>query len=415
MPEFLELTPASEALKSFLAAMPARADAAPVELPTEDALGRVLAQDVAAPHPLPPFPRTTVDGYAVRAADTFGASSSLPAYLEIVGEVQMGAAADLTLQQGQTALIHTGGMLPNGADAVVMVEDTQTLNEREIEVFKPVSDGQNVLQTGEDVQTGDVILQAGSWLRGQEIGGLMALGCTEVLVSPPPRVAILSTGDEVVEPGLEPAPGQVRDINSYTLSTIVSRAGGVPVRFGIIPDQMEALRAAAERAHRQHELVLITAGSSVSHRDITADVISELGQPGILVHGVAIRPGKPTILAVCDGVPVVGLPGNPVSAFVVAGLFVVPAIRKLLGVHGARWESSIPASLQTNVASKAGREDFLPVRLEMSPDGVQAVPIFGRSNLIFTLVRADGLVRIPPEATGLAAGQQVRVRLFEHA
>jgi molybdopterin molybdotransferase len=412
MPEFLKLVPAEQALNTFLAAIPENRSREPVKMPTAEALGRVLGQQITAPHPLPPFPRTTVDGYAVRAADSFGASASLPAYLEVTGEIQMGAVADLELQQGQAALIHTGGMLPPGADAVVMIEDTQAVSEREIEVFKPVSSGQNVLQEGEDVQAGDVILEAGTQLRGQEIGGLMALGFTNVTVAKAPTVAILSTGDEVVDPSEEPKPGQVRDINSHTLSAIVKRAGGEPVRYGIIPDELSALRAAAEDAHKQHELVLITAGSSVSHRDITAEVIAQLGKPGILVHGVAIKPGKPTILAVCEGVPVVGLPGNPVSAYVVAGLFVAPAIRRILGSAGARWPSSIQARLQTNVSSKTGREDFLPVQLEMTSDGVTAIPVFGRSNLIFTLVRADGLVRIPPEATGLDAGETVHVRLF---
>jgi molybdopterin molybdotransferase len=412
MPEFLELVPAENALKTFLSAIPDIRDSEPVKLPSGEALGRVLTQEITAPHPLPPFARTTVDGFAVRASDTFGASPSLPAYLKIAGEIRMGVAADLSLGERQAALIHTGGMLPQGADAVVMIEDTQSINEKVIEVLKPVSDGENVLQMGEDVQAGDLILEAGTLLRTQEIGGLMALGFTEVPVAPAPTVAILSTGDEVVEPGEQPRPGQVRDINSYTLSAVIERAGGQPVRYGIVPDEPEKLQSVAEQAHKMQDLVLITAGSSVSNRDITAEVITQLGSPGILVHGVAIRPGKPTILAMCEGVPVVGLPGNPVSALVVAGLFVVPAIRKLLGLRGALWQASIAARLDTNVSSKAGREDFLPVRLELTPEGVIAVPVFGRSNLIFTLVRADGLVRIPPEATGLAAGDPVHVRLF---
>lgn len=241
----------------------------------------------------------------------------------------------------------------------------------------------------------------------------MALGIIQVRVMPKPRVAILSTGDEVVSPEQQPAAGQVRDVNSYTLGALVSRSGGQPIRYGIIGDSAGELEAAARRAHSEANLVVIAAGSSVSARDITADVISRLGEPGILVHGVSIRPGKPTVLAVCAGVPVIGLPGNPVSALVVAGLFLLPAVRKLLGLRGPLWPAVMQARLTSNVSSTTGREDYLPVRLEVTPEGLLAVPVHGRSNLIFTLVRADGLVRIPAEATGLEAGTTVEVRLFQ--
>lgn len=410
MPEFLELANPNEALRTFLEAIHGSPRAERVR--TEDTLDRVLLRDVVAPSPLPPFPRTTVDGYAVRASDTFGASPGMPGYLKVVGEILMGTVPELEIGEGQAVVIHTGGMLPSGADAVVMIEDTQAVDDTEIEVLKPVADGQNVLHEGEDVQPGDVVIQAGTRIRAQEIGGLLALGFGEVEVAEVPRVAILSTGDEVVPPSEEPAPGQVRDINSYTLSALVERAGGRPVRYGIIPDNAEALETIAKQAHSEHHMLLITAGSSVSERDITADVIAELGEPGILVHGIALRPGKPTILSLCDGVPVVGLPGNPVSALVVAGLFVLPAIRKLQGYRGPEWSPTISASLQTNVSSVAGREDWLPCRLIVTSDGLEAEPVFGRSNLIFTLVRADGLVRIPAASTGLDAGEEVEVRLF---
>ncbi len=410
MPEFLELASPEKALNMFLGSVPQSPEA--VRIRTETALGRVLLNDVVAPSPLPPFARTTVDGYAVRASDTFGASASMPGYLRIVGEVLMGTDPEFEVGEGQAILIHTGGMLPPGASAVVMIEDTQAIDDEEIEVLKPVADGQNVLQEGEDVQPGEVVIQAGTRIRAQEIGGLMALGFTEVEVAEVPRIAILSTGDEVVPPAEDPEPGQVRDINSYTLSALVERAGGKPVRYGIIPDNAVDLEAIARQAYSEHHMMLITAGSSVSERDITADVIAKLGEPGILVHGIALRPGKPTILSVCNGVPVVGLPGNPVSAVVVAGLFVLPAIRKLQGFRGPEWSSTVHASLQTNVSSVAGREDWLPCRLVVTPDGLEAEPVYGRSNLIFTLVRADGLVRIPAASTGLKGGEKVEVRLF---
>ena len=410
MPEFLKLTNPDEALQTFLDAI--SVDPTRELIRTDRAFGRVLSIDVTASSPLPPFDRTTVDGYAVRAADTFGATPSMPGYLKVIGEVLMGSDSMLEVREGEAVLIHTGGMLPNGADAAVMIEDTQSMNDSEIEVLKPVSSGQNVLQQGEDVQPGEVVIEAGTRLRAQEIGGLMALGMVEVEVAEVPRVAILSTGDEVIHPSEEPTEGQVRDINSFTLSSLVEQAGGRAVRYGIIPDNAKDLGAVAKQAHSEHHMVLITAGSSVSERDITAEVIAGLGKPGILVHGIALRPGKPTILSLCHGVPVVGLPGNPVSAVVVAGLFVLPAIRKLQGQLGPARAPSVAASLLTNVSSVAGREDWLPCRLVVTPDGLAADPVFGRSNLIFTLVRADGLVRIPAASTGLDAGETVEVRLF---
>ncbi len=412
MPEFLRLETPQKALRTFLDSLPETLSPQTETIPTEHALHRILADTILAPHPLPPFRRSAVDGYAVRAQDTFGAASSLPAYLKLAGEVLMGTSSDLALAETEAAIVHTGGMIPEGADAVVMLEDTQRISEGEVEVLKPAAPGQYVLLAGEDVQAGECVIETGRRIRAQEIGGLMALGITEIPVVVRPTVAILSTGDEVIPPDGDQRPGQVRDVNSYTLSALIERAGGAPVRYGIIPDQLETLQEAARRAHAAEDLVLITAGSSVSARDITARVIEGLGQPGILVHGVSIRPGKPTILAICDGVPVIGLPGNPVSALVIGGLFVVPVLRRLLGMSEGIWRATTSAELSANVPSETGREDYIPVRLEAHPEGPLAVPIRGPSNLIFILVRADGLVRIPSEATGLERGEKVQVLPF---
>jgi molybdopterin molybdotransferase len=412
MSEFLKVVNPSDALSRLLEALPSENGLGFEPISTAGALGRVLAQSVTAPHPLPPFPRTTVDGFAVRAADTFGASAALPAYLRLVGEVHMGRQAELDVGSGQAALVHTGGMVPAGADAVVMLEDTQRAQEDEIEVLKAVSVGQNVLQLGEDVKAGEIVVERGAKLRPQEIGGLVALGIVELNVFRRPSVGILSTGDEVVTPETEPGPGQVRDVNSYTLSALVSRAGGTPIQRGIIPDRFEALLDAAMRAHREDDMLIITAGSSISARDVTADVIQRLGSPGVLVHGVSIKPGKPTILAVARGKPVIGLPGNPVSALIVAGLFVTPLVRRLSGMTGPELTPTLHARLSTNVASIAGREDYVPVSIVVTPNGLLAEPVYGRSNLIFTLVRADGVVVIPTAATGLAANAEVEVRLI---
>lgn len=264
-------------------------------IPTFDALDRVTARPVVAPHPLPTFRRSTMDGYAVRAADTFGSSSALPALLRVVGEVAMGRPATVELRPGEAAVIHTGGELPPTADAVVQIEITQPVGKDEIEVVRAVGAGENVIQVGEDVTQGDEVLPAGHWLRPQDLGGLLALGIVEVMVARRPRVALISTGDEVVSPGARLEPGQVRDINSYTTAAQARRAGAQPLIYGIFPDNVEIIRAAAVRAMVEADILVFSAGSSVSVRDATAQIIGELGEPGILFHGVAVRPGKPTI------------------------------------------------------------------------------------------------------------------------
>ncbi len=410
MPEFLELVPPPEALERLLTHLTPQPEAEEIE--SKDALGRVVLVPQVAPHPLPSFPRSTVDGFAVRAKDTFGAGETLPAYLQLIGEVPMGAAAYFSISPAQCALIHTGGMLPKGTDAVVMVEHTQTAREGEVEILRAVAFGENVLNIGEDVLDGQVVLQAGTRLRPADIGGLMALGITRIKVARPPVVGIISSGDEVIPPEWDLGPGQVRDVNAYTLSALIEGVGGIPKRYGIISDNEYTLREIAATALRECDAVVITAGSSASTRDLTAQVIDSLGEPGVLVHGVNVRPGKPTILAICNNKVMIGLPGNPVSALVIASLFVSPVVEVLLGLKRIRPRPSVSAYLSINLASKAGREDWVPVELVSGPDGYQAEPIFGKSNLIFTLSRADGLVRIPADATGLAMGENVEVLLL---
>jgi len=411
MPEFLTLLPPDQA-RALLFSNLGSSRPASQKVETVSALGRVTSEDVIAPHPLPAFPRSTVDGYAVRARDSFGASDSLPGYLALIGEVPMGAAPTLTLLPGQCALIHTGGMLPPGADAVIMLEYTQDARPAEIEIQRAVADGENVIRTGEDVATGQVVISKGVRLRPAEIGGLMALGLLELRVTSRPRIAILSSGDEVVAADQAPRPGQVRDVNSHTLAALINQAGGETQHYGIIPDDFDVLKARAGLALAECEAVIITAGSSASIRDMTADVIASLGSPGVLVHGINTRPGKPTILGVCAGKAVIGLPGNPVSALVNGYLFVVPLIEKLLGLGEALPKATVRARLMVNLASQAGREDWQPVRLVQTADGWQAEPVFGKSNLIFSLAAAEGLIKIHPDANGLAAGEMVDVFLM---
>lgn len=410
MPEFLTLLPPKEALDKLFEQFSPMMKIERID--TAQSLGRVMAEKITAAYPLPSFPRTTVDGYAVIAANTHGASDTLPAFLTLVGEVPMGGVPDFELKANQCAIIHTGGMLPKGANASVMIENTQKVGNVEVEILRAVAKGENTLQIGEDVAEGQEVIPIGTKLRPAEIGGLMALGVTEVEVAKQPIVGILSSGDEVVPPESEMLPGQVRDVNSYSLKALVEQAGGKPKIYGIVSDTFEAMKATVKLAMEECDLVVITAGSSASTRDLTAQVIDELGDPGVLVHGVNVRPGKPTILGICEGKPMIGLPGNPVSALVIAGLFVVPVIEIMTGQIQTRPRSSVPARLTQNLSSQAGREDWITVRLIESEDGFKAEPIFGRSNLIFTLASADGLVRIPADANGLETGSQVDVWLI---
>ena len=422
MPEFLTLLPPDEARDKMLSHLSTpKPDSESIDVVSS--LNRILAEDILAPYPLPDFQRTTVDGYAVRAADTHGASDSLPAYLTLIGEVPMGDSPSFEIGEGQCALIHTGGMLPSGADAVVMIEYTQIASsglspeesDTEIEISRAVADGENVIRIGEDVAQGQLVLPKGTFIRPAEIGGLMALGFTSVRVVRKVKVGLISTGDEVINPSDSPRPGQVRDINSYTLGSLVEKSWGEAVRYGIISDQFQALKEAAAKALSECDVVIITAGSSASTRDMTADVIRELGEPGVLVHGINTRPGKPTILGVCSGKAVIGLPGNPVSALVNGYLFVLPVIEKLLGAL-PKLKPTVQAKLTVNLPSQAGREDWWPVKLirnrKSQIENFEAEPIFGKSNLIFTLASADGLLRIQPDATGLSAGEIVEVFLL---
>ncbi|MCL4239285.1 MAG: molybdopterin molybdotransferase MoeA [Anaerolineae bacterium] len=411
MPEFFEVKPPDEALALWWERVTHRTGVERVS--AYEALGRVTAEALHSPEALPAFRRATVDGFAVRAADTFGASDALPAYLTVAGEVLMGREARDAVPPTGAVLIHTGGMLPPGADGVVMVEHTQRFDERSIEVLRPVAPGENVLEVGEDVMQGAPILPAGHTIQPQDIGALLALGlAADLPVRERPLVSLFSTGDELIPPDA-PAlrPGQIRDINSGTIQALCRRAGAEAQRNPLVSDAPDALLAALEAALPVVDMLVVTAGSSVSARDLTAETFNRLGAPGVLVHGVAARPGKPTILAVVEGKPVIGLPGNPVSAMIMFMLFGVAAIAGLMGAD-APAQRRVPARLSANVPSAAGREDYVPARLVERDGELWAEPVFGKSNLIFTLVGAGGLLRVPLNATGLRQGAWGEVVLF---
>ena len=409
-PEFFQVTPVADALHLLDAHW--QPQAGHESIATEDALARLVAADIHSPEQVPAFRKSTVDGYAVKASDTFGASQALPAFLEVRGELKMGEVPQVDIDGGEALLIHTGGMLPIHADAVVMVEYSQAADETEIEVLRAAAPGENVIQAGEDVAEGSSILPRGHGLRPQDIGGLLAVGITEVDVLRRPRVGILSCGDELVPPEAELLPGKVRDINAYTLSALAQTHGAKPIRLGIATDTPEDYQRRAEAGLAQCDILLLSAGSSVSARDYTRDVINQLGPPGILQHGLATKPGKPTIIAVCENQPVIGLPGNPVSALLVARQLLPHLIARYTG-QPLNPPRSIRARLSGRVASVSGREDWVAVRLCQQDDVLPlAEPIFGKSNLIFTLIAADGLLGVPLNTGGYDAGSEVDVILF---
>jgi molybdopterin molybdotransferase len=406
---FTVVTP-SDALAALLRA------AAPVErsetVPLHEARGRVLDRSIVARETIPHFPRALMDGFAVRAADTRGASEAAPAYLRLTGEVLMGTVPLGTVGPYEAVRIHTGAMLPPGADAVVMMEETN-LHGTEVELLAAAPPGDNVLWPGEDIRSGATAFEAGTRLDVAALGGLAALGYGEVVVRSRPRIAILSTGDEVIPIDAVPRAAQVRDVNAVTVAATVAAAGGVPLPGGIVPDDAAALTERALGVLKEADGLVVSAGSSVSHRDVTAGAIARLGAPGILVHGIAIRPGKPTIVAICGGKPVVGLPGNPASAVVVAWRIVGPLVRMLGGERDgeSHAQGTLDAVLSIDLPSRPGREEYVPGRLDYGASPPQATPIFGESNLIFTLVRSDGLAIVPFDRSGLHAGERVRVVL----
>ncbi len=380
-----------------------------------DAYGRVTAEDVRAPEDVPLFDRSTMDGYAVRAADTFGATEGLPALFELIGEVSMGRSPDFELRPGQTARIWTGGMLPPGADAVVMLEYSRPVDSVTVELARPVAPWENIIRAAEDVAEGQILIPHGRRLRAQDLGLLAALGLGRVNVVRTPRVAIISTGDEIVPVEASLQPGQMRDVNSYTLAGLVRAAHAEPRLTGLIRDDPAALKKAVSQALDSSDVVIISGGSSVGMRDFTVEVFGSFPDSEILVHGVSVSPGKPTIMARVGRKVLWGLPGHTVSAMITCDLFVRPLLSRLSGKKnsGTGWGKTVGAVLARNVPSVHGRQDYVRVRLEENGDGsLSAIPLLGKSGLISTMVKADGLVCVGLNEEGLAKGVQVEVALF---
>ena len=380
----------------------------------DTALGRVLSRDIISPENLPGFYRSSMDGYAVRAKDTFGATESLPALLDLAGEVLMGQVPTMTVEPGQAVKISTGGMLPDKADGVVMVEYCHSLDEDTIEVNRAISPLENVIQPDDDIKKGSVVIRKGDTLRAQDLGVMAGLGISHVSVHKRPRVAIISTGDEVVPVDQPPKPGQVRDINSYTLSAFCQQAGAEPILLGLCGDDYGQLRDKLKKGLSDADSVWISGGSSVGTRDLTLKVFESFDNMELLVHGISISPGKPTIVARIDSKAIFGLPGHTASAMVVAEVFLS---RFLSGISGEvkpseRSDNQVEAQLSRNIESASGREDYIRVKLTRMGEKLMAEPIFGKSALISTLVEADGLIRVDRKLEGLYEGQTVMVMSF---
>jgi molybdopterin molybdotransferase len=386
-----------------------------IRLKIDESYGRILSRDIFSPEDLPDFARSTVDGFAVSASDTFGATEGMPAYLNMGYEILMGEEPDFELKKGEVAKIATGGMLPKGADAVVMIEHIQQVDKNMVEAVKPVAPGENVIQAGEDVKRGDCVLKKGHKMRPQDIGVLTGLGITELLVYEKPKVSIISTGDEIVSPDRPIKPGQVRDINSFNLAGLLMDAGAIPLKKGIFNDEYGIVRKVVEKSLKDSDMVLISGGSSVGARDVTARVIDDLGKPGVLFHGVSLKPGKPTIGGIVNNIPLFGLPGHPAAVSVCFEIFVRPVIETLSGFSEDRLrieKKIIKARIARNISSSPGREEHIGVYLEERGGEIWAVPILGKSGLITTLIKADGTAVIPLRKLGVEEGEIVEVRLF---
>lgn len=382
-------------------------------LPLASVEGRVLADAITADLDIPGFSRSTMDGYALQGATTFGATESNPGYLTVVGAVVMGEQPDTRVGPGEAVRIATGGMLPQGADAVMMIEHTEALDDNTIEIYKSVAPGQHVVARGEDVALGSTLLTGGQRVRPQEAGFLAAMGCERVRVYRKPRIGIISTGDEVVPVGNVPGPGQIRDVNSTTLSAMTVAAGGDPTVYGIVQDRFELLKQTCARALAENDMVLISGGSSVGMRDFTIEAFEAQADADIMVHGVSISPGKPTILARSGAKPMWGIPGHITSAMVVFRVLVQPFVEYLGGLDDRfRRVFTIPCRLARNLSSSQGRVDFVRVRLVRRDGELYGEPLLGKSGLIHTMVKADGLVRIAAHVEGLDKGDRVAVEVI---
>jgi molybdenum cofactor synthesis domain-containing protein len=369
----------------------------------DEALGRVLAEDVVAGLSIPPFDRAAMDGYAVKAKDTFNAGQRSPKVLKIIGQLNAGETPTSKVGAGECLQIATGAMMPKGADAVVMVEDTEAEGSR-VKIFKSVYPGANVAQKGEDIKEGAAVLKESSVLDAGKIGVLASQGINRVKVYQKPTVAVLPSGEEVVPLGKKLKRGQVYDINSHTIASVVRANGGIPIVFGVVGDKADEIRATITEALK-NDLVVISGGSSVGERDLLVSVIQDWGR--VLFHGIQVKPGKPTIFALIEGKPLMGMPGYPTSCLINSYLLLLPAIRKMAHLP-PRTGETVTARLARRVPGSVGRRQFLTVKIE----GGEAIPVFKESGAITSIADADGYIEIAENIDLLEKGEPVTVTLF---
>ncbi len=375
-----------------------------------NAYGRVLAIDIIADSNLPGFSRSTMDGFAVKAQTTFGATEGNPALAEIKGDIAMGETSDFSIGPGEAARISTGGALPSGADSVVMIEHTGEIDETMIEIYKSIPPGAHVIEKGEDFNEKSLVLPRGKRIRAQDAGLIAAFGLQNVEVYKKPVISVLSTGDEIVPVEAIPGPGKIRDINTYTLSGLIKEAGGIPLPLGIAIDDYDEIFNGCKKALEKSDMALISGGSSVGARDFTIDVLKNLPDAEILFHGISISPGKPTILAKSGNNAFWGLPGHVVSSMVVFKVAVLPFIEHLSGVNPEYHKKLLfPARISRNIASSQGRTDYVRVKVFEKNGETWVEPILGKSGLINTMVKADGLIEIGINMEGLDKGAEVSV------
>lgn len=377
-----------------------------------DAVDRVAAEDIKAVVDVPGFDKSVVDGYAVMAKDTFGAGDSLPALLVNEGEVMIGKDTGIVLMGSQCAYVPTGGMLPAGSDAVVMIEDTEDLGSETIAIYRPVGPWENTIRRGEDIASGQRVLKDKTVIKPHHVGALASVGLKRIAVRKRPRVFIISTGDELVPPGLDLGPGNIWDVNSYSLAAAAAADGGIPVMGGIVGDNWDAIKEKVIEGLTECDVVLISGGSSAGNRDYTADIIDKLGKPGVLAHGLSIKPGKPTIIGGIHEKPVIGMPGQPVSSLVVYNVIVSPLIRRLAGL-GPKEQVLHDAVCDENYYSAPGREEYLMVTVYRGKDNKFHVrPVSGKSGMITTISDANGMVVIPKNKEGLYKDEEVPVTML---
>ncbi len=402
--DFLRLATIQEIYDDYIAKIKAIDEVEKVE--TMDALNKVCAKDVVSPQNLPGFDKSLVDGYAVMAFDTKGASMNLPALLKVTCEIQIGKKPDRTLKSGEAAWIPTGGALPQGADAVVMVEHTQAFDDF-VEIMKPVAVGENVMRYDEDIKMGETVLRKNKRIRVNDIQLLLQLGVTKVDVYRRAKIAVISTGDEIIEPWQSPSFAQVRDSNTYSLVAWLNSLGFFAQRVGHVKDDEDQLHALLKDCLDNYDFIAISGGSSIGTRDYTTKAIERLGKPGVVYHGALVQPGKPTIFALIDQKPILGLPGNPVSFFVSSRFFLLPILKRLENEEKFIPQPAGLVRLTKNVPSTQGREHFVRVKLKFEKGDILAEPLFSETAHVSNISAADGVIRIPSQTEGAYAGQLV--------